>query len=414
MKFDYEASLAFLRELIKIDCTEKPAEDGHPFGRNLSRALDLVLDKCGELGFVTENLDNYCGTAVFGEGELFDVLGHLDTVPAGEGWEHDPYGAEIADGKLYGRGTLDDKGPMIAALGAAARLIEEGRTPVRKLRFIFGLNEESGWKCMEHFSKTHEFAPLGFSPDGDFPVINAEKGMFRYNLDLKRPAALKALNAGERANIVPQSATATVISENGETVLTAKGTAAHASHPELGDNALIKLLTGLDAIPELKRIGELFANSDGSSTGLKMSDEESGALTLNLGTARVIGDVVRFELDVRCPVTVDKDCVTRILQQIGGFRASLSYYHEPLYIAPDHPFVSTLLACYEKVVGKKARPIAIGGGTFARLLPLGCAFGPALPDTECPIHQANECVSLDHYRLMCDIYYEALKELCFK
>lgn len=414
MKFDYEASLAFLQELIRIDCTEERAEEGHPFGKNLSRALSLTLDKCKEIGFETENLDNYCGTATYGQGELFDVLGHLDTVPAGDGWNFDPYGAEISDGKLYGRGTLDDKGPMVAALCAAARLIEEGRKPVKKLRFIFGLNEESGWKCMEHFQKTHGFASLGFSPDGDFPVINAEKGMFRYNIDLKKPVALKVLNSGERANIVPQSATATVVSADGETVLTASGKAAHASHPELGDNALIKLLLSLDEIPELKRIGEIFAASDGSSAGLKMRDDESGELTLNLGTARIIGDVVRFELDVRCPVTVDMETVTQRLQEIGGFRASLSYYHEPLYIAPDHPFVSTLLRSYEKVVGKRAEPIAIGGGTFARLLPLGCAFGPALPDEECPIHQANECVSLDHYRLMCDIYYEALKTLCFE
>lgn len=414
MNFDFDKSLAFLRELMKIDCTEGQATEGNPFGENLTRALNLVLDKMSELGFATENLDNYCGTATYGEGELFDVLGHLDTVPAGDGWAFDPFGAEISDGKLYGRGALDDKGPMIAAVCAAARLIDEGFKPKKKLRFIFGLNEESGWACMEHFKKTHDFAPLGFSPDGDFPVINAEKGMFRYNVDVKKPSNLLKLHSGDRANIVPPTASATVLSDGAETEYNASGKAAHASHPELGENALIKLLLSLDAVPELKRIGEIFSAYDGSEAGLKMQDEQSGALTLNLGTARIIGDVVRFELDVRCPVTISKDTVTAILGKIGGFRASLFYYHEPLYIKPDHPFISTLLSAYEKVAGKKAEPIAIGGGTFARLLPLGCAFGPALPDAECPIHQANECVSLDHYRFMCDIYYEALKTLCFE
>lgn len=414
MKFDYNASLEFLRELMRIDCTEGKATEGNPFGENLTRALHLVLDKMRELGFITENLDNYCGTATYGEGELFDVLGHLDTVPVGDGWDFDPFGAVISGGKLYGRGALDDKGPMIAAVAAAARLIDEGLKPKKQLRFIFGLNEETGWKCMKHFEKTHRFAPLGFSPDGDFPVINAEKGMFCYNIDLKKPANLLKLHSGDRANIVPAAATATVLSDGAEKDFTATGKAAHASHPELGESALIKLLLSMDEVPELKRIGEIFREYDGSTAGLNMRDEESGALTLNLGTARIIGDVVRFELDVRCPVTISKDTVTACLQKIDGFRASLFYYHEPLYIKPDHPFVSTLLSAYEKVTGKKAEPIAIGGGTFARLLPLGCAFGPALPGVECPIHQANECVSLDHYQLMCDIYYEALKTLCFE
>lgn len=413
MKFDFDASLAFLRELLRIDCTEGAPVGEHPFGENLTRALNLVLDKMRELGFSCENLDNYCGTASFGEGELFDVLGHLDTVPVGEGWEHDPFGAEIEDGILYGRGTLDDKGPMIAAVYAAARLIDEGRTPKKKLRFIFGLNEESGWNCMKHFAKTHEFAPLGFSPDGDFPVINAEKGMFCYYIDVKKPATLLKLYAGERANIVPPTASATVLTDGKETDFSTVGKAAHASRPELGENALIKLLLKLDCIPELNRIGALFAKTDGSSVGLKLSDEESGDLTLNLGTARIIGDVVRFQLDIRCPVTITKDTVTEILQKVGGFRASLWYYHEPLYIPPEHPYLATLLASYEKVTGEKAKPLAVGGGTFARLLPLGCAFGPALPGKVCPIHQANECVSLDHYKVMCDIYYEALKSLCF-
>lgn len=411
MNFGLTDALDFLTKLIKIPSVQGEPGEGMPFGKDVNDALVLALNRLDALGYSTKNLDGYCGYGTIGEGEKFDVLMHLDVVPEGKGWHYDPYGGEFVDGKLYGRGALDDKGPVAAVLYAIDRLITEGLKPKKQIRIILGCNEESGWKCMDHFAECEEFAPMGISPDGDFPVINCEKGIVYHTITLPLPEGVEYLTAGDRANMVPDHAE---IKFTDGTVMETKGKSAHGSHPEMGDNALIKLLLQLrDRVPELYAIGEKFSSHYGLNVGLNMMDAESGSLSLNLGTAKTENGKIVFELDIRYPVTKSMDTVTDILKHNVDGEVERVFYHEPLYLAPDNELVSTLLSAYNKVTGENASPIAIGGGTYARCLKLGCAFGPMFPDEEDCIHQPDEHIKLSSFIKMSDIYYEAFKQLCF-
>ena len=163
-------------ELLSFDGEEGKPLPGAPFGEGNRQCLDWFLSKAESFGFQTKNLDGYCGVADIGEGEAFGILGHLDTVPVGDGWTHNPYG-EISGDVIYGRGVVDDRGPMLACLYAVKSLLDEGLIPKKRIRFIVGCNEETGWRCIKHFNTVEKMPDTGFSPDADFPVINCEKGI---------------------------------------------------------------------------------------------------------------------------------------------------------------------------------------------------------------------------------------------
>jgi succinyl-diaminopimelate desuccinylase len=442
-KSDFSAAVAALKKLLQIDSTETPALLDMPFGKGNADALAFSLDLLKELGFRTQNVDNFCGFGEVGEGELFGVLGHLDVVPAGENWTYPPFGATEANGNIYARGALDDKGPMIAAIFAAVSLLEEGYKPKKRLRFILGCDEESGWLCMERYAKTEEMPALGFSPDSNFPVINCEKGVISHEFSLPLPEGLLFLTAGTRVNVVPDTAQAVlslsstsyrkaprseldiyqisvdsgleVLKEDTRITITARGKSAHGSHPEAGDNALLRLLKVLGVLyPSLQSLHNAFSDYNGGNIHLGLRDKESGKLTLNLGTASTENETLRFQLDIRYPITFQKEDITRTLQRELPFcEIKQLAFHPPLYVPPDNPLVTALLEAYNGVTGETAAPLTIGGATYARCLPLGVAFGPVFPRQESTIHQKDEFISLKDFRLMIEIYKRALQNLCF-
>ena len=166
-----------------------------------------------EMGFAVKNVDNYGGHIDFpGSGDkIMGILGHLDVVPAGDGWQHEPYGGEIEEGRLYGRGTSDDKGPVIACLFAMKALKEAGYQPKATIRLILGLDEETHWKGMEYYFARERKPDWGFTPDADFPLINGEKGMLVFDLAKKfartsgEGLVLRSLSGGIAPNSVPDS-----------------------------------------------------------------------------------------------------------------------------------------------------------------------------------------------------------------
>lgn len=422
-------TLTLLTRLLQIDSVESPALEGMPFGKGNAEALALVLDTMRQWGFDTVNLDNFCGYAEIGKGDLFGILCHLDVVPVTDGWSHPPFGAERVGNRIYARGAMDDKGPAIAAMTAAKQLLDQGLTPTKRIRFLFGCDEESGWKCMERYAATEEMPAMGFSPDADFPVINCEKGIVYHTLTMPRPAGVVSLNAGTRANVVPDAATLIVKESlcphmsdfrpvgDGTCRLQTTGVSSHAATPEQGKNALTALLNlARDVDPLFATLADAFGQTDGSGVSLALHDAKSGALTLNLGTAETDGDVIRMQLDVRHPVTMTKEDVTRILKErlSPAIEVEQGFYHLPLYVSPDHPLVKTLLDAYNEVMHTDARPITIGGGTYARMLPLGVAFGPCFPGKPSTIHQIDEYIDLDDFERMTEIYRLALERLCFR
>ncbi len=399
-----------LKKLLRIESVQTEAKEGMPFGKGVYDCLTCALDMMQESGLSVKNVDGYCGYGEVGEGELFGVLCHLDVVPVGKGWHYPPFGAVEENGKIYARGALDDKSPFVAVLVALEQLLKE-KQPKKRIRLIVGCNEESGWACMERYKKTEEMPAAGFSPDADFPVINCEKGILFHKITYPKPKEIRSLDAGQRPNVVPDEATC--VFEDG-TVLTEKGIASHASHPEKGKNALIALLCGIaDRFSFAKELAESFSSYDGKGAAIDFSDRESGALTCNLGTAKEENGNLVFMLDVRYPITVKPEEITRKLREKLSACVEATSDQKPLFVAEDHPLVNALLAAYEEETGIKAKPITIGGGTYARVLPLGVAFGPCFPESDADIHCPDEYVDLCEWDKAIAIYKRALEKLCF-
>lgn len=429
MKNYFDELVAAILKAVAFESVQEAPEEGAPFGRKNREVLDWALDLAESFGAKSVNLDGYCGYSDVGEGEEFGILGHLDVVPIGKGWTKNPLG-EISDGVLYGRGVMDDKGPMLAVLFAVKQLLDEGNVLKKKLRFIWGCNEESGWKCIEHYNKCERMPDVGISPDADFPVINCEKGILHVTLKKQVRSAVE-IKAGERPNVVPNEcrvsakATAKLLNAlanagvkyeiSGDTAtFTVYGTAAHASTPWLGDNAIVKALGLPYDDAEISALYGKLNDYYGAGCGLTLSDEVSGKLTLNTGIISLQGGELSFTIDVRHPATLSSDIVLGILgKQFGDFDVTVDENQHPLYVERDNPLVQSLLAAYNAATGENAEPITIGGGTYARALKTGVAFGPLLPGREGTIHMPDECVSLADLRTIYDIYYKALKRLCF-
>lgn len=179
-----EDMLRMLQELIAIKSVAEEAGGEKPFGEGVQQAFSYVLEKAEEEGFLTKNVDNYGGhVELRGSGEkVMGIVGHLDVVPEGTGWEVPPYSGEIRDGKIYGRGTMDDKGPVVASFYAMKAVKECGAPLKDTVRLILGLDEETNWEGMEYYLSKEASPDYGFTPDGDFPAIHGEKGILVFDL----------------------------------------------------------------------------------------------------------------------------------------------------------------------------------------------------------------------------------------
>ncbi|MGB9694569.1 MAG: dipeptidase PepV [Caldisericaceae bacterium] len=421
---------------IKIKSTEELPEEGAPFGKGVKEALVYALKVSEDLGFKAVNLNNVLGYAEFGEGdEVISVLGHLDVVPEGTDWKYPPYGGETHEGRLYGRGTIDDKGPIFAALFGLYALKETQTKLSKRVRIIFGTNEETGWKCMDHLKAVLRDPLIGFTPDAEFPVINREKGIL--NVTLRKDFATRNeevyIVGGERPNMVPDHAEARFnhkielelvdsdVYIQGNTVV-ARGISAHGALPEKGKNAISMIANAIKSSIANEEVKDIirFINEavgkevDGRSLGIKMSDEPSHDLTANLGTIEVNESYGTLTFNIRYPVTKDyKDIVSKIALTASkyGLKVAQIRNQDPLFVKDDEPLIKTLLAVYEKFTGQKGYTISIGGGTYARAMDKGVAFGPGMPGMEAVEHMANEYIEISHLVKITKIYGNAIYEL---
>ncbi len=425
-----------LLSLVAIDSVQAEPAEGAPFGKGTREALTAFFSLCRSIGMRVQDLDGMCGFAEIGEGELLGIPFHLDTVPFGNDWTHSPLGdiaEENGETVIYGRGTEDDKGPFVALFYALKSLLDEGRTPRRRVRLIAGLNEESGWKCIERYLATEEIPALSFSPDADFPVINCEKGVCHARVTFKKPDSIFYIEGGERVNMVADSAKlkmktmsdgtlskcikglAKITFENDGFALAAKGVSAHGSTPDKGENAILKLLFAAKSSNEfIADLYDAFFKTDGSGLKIACADEQSGALTMNVGYARTVGDEISFGLDIRYPVTVKEETILEAISSaLPDATVTVDGRHLPLFVPADSELVTALIGAYNEVTGEGASPISIGGATYARAFPNAVAFGPIFPDEESKIHQADECVRLSRLVKSAEIYKKALEKLAF-
>ena len=426
-----------LQKIISFNTEKGKAAKNAPFGKNVKDCLQYTLDLAKSMGLTTYDCDGYAGHADFvGTGnEVLGILGHLDVVPAkAEEWKYPPYAGEIHDGKLFGRGTMDDKGPMIACLYAVKALKEAGFVPNKTVRLIFGCDEESGMQCVEHYFTKMPYPNVSFSPDGDFPVINREKGIYQFDVVCGKLPKGVTVTAGERANVVPSLCSATTAvgalelgewqkqitcEQTGNSfTCTALGKSAHGSTPNEGVNATHAILQMLHRnFPEnetLAFLAEKVIDTSGSAWGIALSDKESGKLTCNLGVLRTATDgTLTATVDIRFPVTYRCDDMYNLLRKNtpDQFEIRPEHISEPLFVPSDSKLVTTLIDVYNDVMKTDLEPIAIGGGTYSRCLPNCVAFGPLFPGEEQTIHMPNECVDLNNLRKMAEIYLKAIYEL---
>ncbi len=406
-----------LKTIVSFNSVSVKGDNEAPFGTGVKDALKATLDICEKYGFETEMCGNYCGYAQIGKGDkLIGILTHLDVVPPGKGWNTDPFDLSEGEGKLFGRGVIDDKGPTIAAIHAVKELLEENGEPNKSIRLLFGCSEENGnWEDIEYYKANYEHPDYGFTPDADFPVVYGEMGIAHVLLctNLKQSGILE-ITGGNAPNMVPDYAECNVIKNGKITKVSAKGKSAHGSMPYLGDNAIGNLMEKLDcplASEYNKYIGK---TTDGSLLGCNFSDEESGALTLNPGVIKTNGTDIEIILDIRCPVTYSKEELTdAISNKLSDsiFDVKLISWEPPVYNDKDGELVSALMKAYKEVSGRDDLPITMGGGTYARALKNIVAFGPVFPGRECTEHQANEYIIKSDLLLAKDIYKRALENL---
>ena len=428
--------LTSLKTLISYPSVLNEGENGTPFGQAIQDVLEKTLEICRSLGFTTY-LDpkGYYGYAEIGQGaELLAVLCHLDVVPSGDeaDWRTPPFEATIKDGWIFGRGVQDDKGPSMAALYAVKALLDSGVKFKKRVRFIFGTDEETLWRCMGRYNELEETATLGFAPDSSFPLTYAEKGLLQVKLHGPGSDQLD-LEAGEAFNVVPGKASyqgelleqvvaglqaASFDYEQNDQQVTVLGLPKHAKDAAEGINAIVRLATvlqPLQAHPALAFIAEAVGeDATGSRLFGDISDEPSGRLSFNIAGLTLNSEKSEIRIDIRIPVLADKDQLVAQLAEIAG-RYQLDYeefdYLAPLYVPKDSELVSTLMAIYQEKTGDTSPAMSSGGATFARTMPNCVAFGALFPGVEQTEHQANERASLeDLYRAM-DIYAETIFRL---
>ena len=448
MKEDLIAAIQACIQIKSVKDVEHAAP-GAPFGPGIKDALEWTLALGEKLGFTVKNVEGYAGHIEMGTGDLLGILGHLDVVPEGDGWSAPPYSATIKDGKIYGRGALDDKGPSLTAL-FAMKAIKDAKIPLNmRVRLILGTDEESGWADMDYYLKKEQVPQIGFAPDAEFPVIHAEKGIL--HLELNKSYAtpfphLVRVQGGERPNIVPDVCEVTIkgitneiissklkefsfpegvsgklgsLETKQETKLTFRGVGAHGSLPQNGKNAILYALRFLQTLPlssEEQHILDFILTHPGTGYygegfGIALSDEPSGKLSLNLGILELTSDKVTFVIDIRYPVTFKRDDVFLPIKKIAkseDISLKILTEQEAHHVPKDSALVQSLLKAYADVTGLEPFAFAIGGGTYAKALPQGVAFGPVFPGEPDVIHCPDEYISIDNLLITTKVYAQAI------
>lgn len=407
-----------LKQLVAIpSVTGAPAEPGMPYGKNVHDTLEKALELCGELGFRTKKVGEFLGYAEIGQGEeLMGILAHLDVVPPGNGWDHDPFGGEIADGKIYGRGVVDDKGPAVAAMYAMKEVLDTGKPLNKRVRLIFGCQEEEGdWDDMEYYKAHEEIPSFGFTPDADFPATYGEKGILVAVVSMDAMASgFWEITGGKAANMVADHAKA-VLSDG--TILEEHGKSAHGSMPEEGENAITKLMeqAAEKNCPFAKfYMDKIGWSLDGSKFGVDLCDEASGGLTFSVGKIDMEDGKVVMKVDIRCPVTYGPEDILQPMRTAAakqGLTVDMEMWKKPVYMDKHGPVIEKLMEAYREVTGDDTPATVMGGGTYARAMDNVVAFGPVFPGRECTEHKPNECIHLEDLEKAKNIYKLAIEKL---
>ncbi len=417
-----------LASLIEIPSVVASPDGIYPFGRDCARAVDKALEIAARFGLATENHDYHCASAIYGEGEKeVGIIAHLDVVPAGSGWTYEPYKLTLDKGLYIGRGTNDDKGPLLCALYALRYLAENNVKLPFAVRVIMGSDEEVGSTDLEYFKSIRKPPVFSFTPDAEYPVSIGEKGIMRFVVCLGRPdPSVTAIGAGTVTNAVPGSAFAVV---NGKRI-EVTGRTAHASTPESGLNAISLLVdeltkNGLIAPSDEKKFAFLKAAADdykGKFFGIDFADEYFGYLTCVESVLSIGEDgKVYQKYDVRFPMSgsfEELDAKIRAKAAEYGFEVVESHAGNGYFKSPDSAEIKSLTSACEEVLGHECKPYTMGGGTYARSMPGAVAFGGRI--VECfgllgegrgSCHDVDEYYAVEEADKSIEIFVKSLENL---
>ena len=433
----YEAEyLEDLKRLVAISSVRdlQTAKDGAPFGEAIREAFDSFLQIAEKCGFETEDCDGYaCHAQIGNTREYIGVLGHLDVVEIGkpDEWKTDPF-TMVQDGDmLYGRGVNDDKGPLLAALYATRIIRGMGLPLKRSIRVIAGGAEETTWECMEHYFARHEQPVMGFSPDGNFPIVNGEKGIVKFELIF--PTAEKNLNGEyDIQKLICGTAENYVCGDlelqyryrgRDETMNWHAKKRALSRNPQRGENVLwelAKYLQGKSLVqPEVEQMVHflnecLTGDFYGKKSGLYSEDVQMGTTSVCPTGVRVHETGVSLYLDIRYPKSTEEQELQQKLEKLGkqyGFTVNRYAGKRLLYVSEDSELICALKQAYREVTGEEAFTFTTGGASYARTLDQGVAFGATFEGEETHPHMPNECISLTSVERAMEIYCAALWRL---
>ena len=409
---------------FKSVCVENEVVDGvtYRFGIENKKALDYILNLGREMGFSTHNVENVCGHIEYGEGkEVLAVLCHVDVVPAIGEWTKPPFECYEKDGKLYGRGTIDDKGPAITTLYALKAIKDLGLPLKKRIRLIFGTDEESGSRGLERYLEVMEKPKYGISPDANFPIIYGEKGILSIKFEGVNDTDIIA-RGGVRLNVVAPFVDFETTNEDIKKLYNGKlhveGVSAHAMEPDNGRNAIKEFALSVKKYENSKFINFIcdnLVNSRLKDCGLDITDKEMGDLTMNMGLLEMTKDKASLCINIRYPHNLDYPTFIKDFTSLAskyGLKLEVLSNSKPHYINPNTPFIKKLHASYKKYTNDNTPLLTIGGGTYARDLECGVAFGVNFPGEIEMAHETDEYATISSLMLAGTILVDAMYNLC--
>ena len=451
--FDYidthqKELIQLIQEILKLPSVKKEALPNYPFGQDIGLCLETVLSKAKEMGFHTVNLDGYVAYAEYGQGEEYiGIVGHLDVVPEGDGWTYPPYGAEIHNGVLYGRGVLDNKSPILSCLFAVKTLMDLQVKSNYRVRIIFGTDEESGFHDIPYYLNKEKAPLMGFTPDCKYPVVYGENGVLRASISQKtysdKAILLKKINGDFLSSVVPdfcefvfelsdptmditsleylsQQKNITISREHNLLKIAYKGVRAPANNPYLGDNAIIGLLgilptnflqnTNIEHFTQ--QITSSLQDIYGSGLEINFHDDHTGDLMITVYDLYLEDDSLSLKMTLRYPINCPIDDRLNTLKNTFKTSEFQIITHMPAVNFPlDHPMIVELSKAYEEITHLNSDPVTTTGGTYAKVMPNIVAFGPSFPGERGIAHNSDEYMAIDHIILNTKIYAYAIYRL---
>jgi succinyl-diaminopimelate desuccinylase len=427
---DKDEIVKHISRLIQFPSKQGEPEPGMPFGRAVGNALQYMLDLSGALGFRTVNLDGYCGYAEFGQGsETVCVASHLDVVPEGPGWSVLPFGGQIKDGRIYGRGAGDNKASAVVSLYGLKAIRDSGFVPKKKIRVLFGANEESGMADMRYYVAREGLPDLAFTPDAAYVITNGEKGLTRVEFT-EGPAAQTAepqpadrilsMQGGDAPNRVPDLCTAELGYYGASLTAAMKGIPAHGANPSAGVNAVMRMVellrghydpkAGLLAFLHDKVADE----TDGALLGIKSSDNLFGALTVNIGILQYSGEKRSAIADIRYPLSISIEAIAAALEQSAepyGVFVKINENMNPFYVDRDARIIRLLSKAHLESTGEAVHIATGAGGSYSKAFQGRCVLYGGIGVNG---HGADEYVEIDkvmwHARLCTHAMFTLLAE----